>query len=568
MKRLPALLAVLAIVAPVSAATVDGMRIQSAVAGAGNQTVILVHGWTCDSSSWDAQVPVLAARYRVVTVDLPGHGKSDSPKDGKFSMDLFARAVEAVRAEANADRVVLVGHSMGAPVIRQYARRFPSHVTALVAVDGPLDMRGFGAGFTPPKMTGPEGLKAREGMIRGMFTPQTPQPVQTHVLAMMLAAPEATAAGAMQSILDPSLRTDEITPMPALAIVAGTGQLPNVAETRKVLPAFDATQVAGTGHFVMMEKPEEFNRLLIAFLEKVNAPASRVGFAQAPGQVPAGPGGGRGGFAPVVIGPPAPVPPEVAIPRPTPAELEQVNAAFKRFVESDRSSSQLLLKKFETLMLLQPPRLNVAATFTQTNQRMGPRHEGFVATAKQGNIDLLLHGDSITDWWLQEANKPVFDKYFGNSRTANFAVAGDTTQGVLWGLKNGEGQGFQPKAVMLMIGTNNTGASTGPEIAEGVGAVVLELRRDFPDAKILLLAIFPRSTPGDPVRDKIAEVNRIIAKLDDQRHVFYLDIGRKFLDEKGVFLPDSFRADNLHPQAKGYDIWGEAVSAKLAELMK
>jgi beta-glucosidase len=119
-----------------------------------------------------------------------------------------------------------------------------------------------------------------------------------------------------------------------------------------------------------------------------------------------------------------------------------------------------------------------------------------------------------------------------------------------------------------MIGTNNTGASTGPEIAEGVGAVVLELRRDFPDAKILLLAIFPRSTPGDPVRDKIAEVNRIIAKLDDQRHVFYLDIGRKFLDEKGVFLPDSFRADNLHPQAKGYDIWGEAVSAKLAELMK
>jgi lysophospholipase L1-like esterase len=269
-----------------------------------------------------------------------------------------------------------------------------------------------------------------------------------------------------------------------------------------------------------------------------------------------------------VIGPPAPVPPEVAIPRPTPAELEQVNAAVKKFVDGDRSSAQPLLKKFEPLMLLQPPRLNVAATFTQTNQRMGPRHEGFAATAKQGNIDLLLHGDSITDWWLQEANKPVFDKYFGNIRTANFAVAGDTTQGVLWGLRNGEGQGFQPKAVMLMIGTNNTGAFTAPEIAEGVGAVVMELRRDFPDAKILLLAVFPRSTPADPVRDKIAEVNRIIAKLDDQRHVFYMDIGRKFLDDKGVFLPDSFRGDNLHPQAKGYDIWGEAVSAKLAELMK
>ena len=234
-------------------------------------------------------------------------------------------------------------------------------------------------------------------------------------------------------------------------------------------------------------------RLLLVLLLTI-APA-KVALAQPPAPV-----GGRG-FAPVQIGLPAPVPPEVAISRPTSAELEQVNAAVKQFVAGDKSSVQPLLKKFEPLMLLQPPRLNVAATFTQTNQRMGARHEGFAATARQGNIDLLLHGDSITDWWLQEANKPVFDKYFGNIRSANFAIAGDTTQGVLWGLRNGEGQGFQPKAVMLMIGTNNTGTFTAPEIAEGVGAVVMELRRDFPDAKILLLAIFPRSTPGDPVRD-------------------------------------------------------------------
>jgi beta-glucosidase len=94
------------------------------------------------------------------------------------------------------------------------------------------------------------------------------------------------------------------------------------------------------------------------------------------------------------------------------------------------------------------------------------------------------------------------------------------------------------------------------------------MRHDFPDAKILLLAVFPRSVPGDPVRDKIAEVNRIISRLDDQKHVFFLDIGAKFLDEKGYFLTDSFRPDNLHPLAKGYDIWGEAVQAKLAELLK
>jgi lysophospholipase L1-like esterase len=272
---------------------------------------------------------------------------------------------------------------------------------------------------------------------------------------------------------------------------------------------------------------------------------------------------------PVQIGPPAPVPPEVAMLRPDAAELAQINAALTSFVAADRSPAAGLLKKYESLLMLQPLRLNTAATYTQTNQRMGPRHEGFVEIAKAGNIDLLLHGDSITDWWVQgDDNKKVFETYFGGIRTANFAIAGDTTQGVLWGLKNGEGQGFAPKAIMLMIGTNNTGPNTAPEIAEGIGAVVGEMRRDFPNARILLLAIFPRGLPGDPVRAKIAEINGIIAKLHDGKYVHYLDIGAKFLDETGTFLPGAFRPDNLHPLAKGYDIWGEAVRAKLAELMK
>jgi lysophospholipase L1-like esterase len=303
-------------------------------------------------------------------------------------------------------------------------------------------------------------------------------------------------------------------------------------------------------------------------------------FAQAiPGAAPAAPGAaqgpGRGPFAPVVIGPPAPVPPEVAIPRPTAAELMQVNQAVKQWIDANQSPAQPLLRKFESLLMLAPPRLNAGATYTQTPQRTGARHEGFVEVAKKGDIDLLLHGDSITDWWVQgESNKAMFDKYFGGMKTANFAIAGDTTQGVLWGLKNGEGQGFQPRAIMLMIGTNNTGGSnnagtaTAAEVAEGIGAVVQEMRSDFPDAKILLLGVFPRGLPGDSVRDKIAEINRIIARLDDQRHVFYMDIGSKFLDENGKFLPDTFRPDNLHPQAKGYDIWGAAVKDKLAELMK
>lgn len=301
---------------------------------------------------------------------------------------------------------------------------------------------------------------------------------------------------------------------------------------------------------------------------QAQAPVPQTPVGPPPGaQVP----GGRGGAppAPVIIGPPAPVPPEVAIPHPTADEVTQVNAEFERFIEGNKSAAQPLLKKYESLMLLRQQRLNVAATYTQTVQRRGPRHEGFVERAQQGGIDLLLHGDSITDWWAQGPdNQAMFDKYFGGLKTANFAIAGDTTQGVLWGLHNGEGQGFQPKAVMLMIGTNNTGSSSAAEIAEGIGAVVLEMRHDFPEAKILLLAIFPRGVPTDPLRDKIAEVNQIIRKLDDQKHVFYMDIGSRFLDEKGVFLPDAFRPDLLHPLAKGYDIWGAAVKDKLAELMK
>src|SRR5215831_9033107 len=134
--------------------------------------------------------------------------------------------------------------------------------------------------------------------------------------------------------------------------------------------------------------------------------SAAVAAAQAPAAP--GPGRGRGAFPPVQIGPPAPVPAAVAMLRPGPGELTEINAALQKFIAADKSSSSAVLKKYEPLILLQPPRLNTAATFTQTVQRMGPRHEGFVATAKAGNIDLLLHGDSITDWWVQnEDNKKV-----------------------------------------------------------------------------------------------------------------------------------------------------------------
>jgi pimeloyl-ACP methyl ester carboxylesterase len=257
--------------APLWAASVDGVDVHSASVGTG-PTLVFVHGWTCDSSSWQGQVPAFADEYRVVTIDLPGHGKSGSPSDGKFSMSLFARAVEAVRAETGAERIVLVGHSMGAPVIKQYARMYPAHVAGLVAVDGPLDMRGpppaaFANG--PPPMAGPEGLAFRETMVRSMFVPETPSALQEHILSMMLGTPETTAAGAMAAMFDPSLRSADVVEAPTLAVFAGTAQVADAATVKAIVPNYESVQLAHTGHFLMMEKPEEFNRVLAGFLDRI-----------------------------------------------------------------------------------------------------------------------------------------------------------------------------------------------------------------------------------------------------------------------------------------------------------
>jgi pimeloyl-ACP methyl ester carboxylesterase len=261
---------------PLSAATLDGMKIHSTSTGRGSKAIVLVHGWTCDDTSWAAQVPVLSKQYRVITLDLPGHGRSGSPKDGKFSMDLFARAIEAVRVEQRADRVVLVGHSMGTPVIRQYARLYPQHVAALVIVDGVVIPPAQSArAATPPldlqQLVTPEGLKMREGMIKGMFTPKTPADVQDRVLKMMLAAPPATAAGAMAATFDTAAWTDDVMTMPVYGIYAEkSALLGNPAYLKKVFPKIEYVEMPGTGHFVMMEQPQEFNRLLIRFLDSVS----------------------------------------------------------------------------------------------------------------------------------------------------------------------------------------------------------------------------------------------------------------------------------------------------------
>jgi pimeloyl-ACP methyl ester carboxylesterase len=261
-----------------SAASVDGIPLHWTSAGAGPHTLMLVHGWTCDDSSWSGQAQALAGKYRILTLDLPGHGQSGTIEAAKFSMDLFARAVEAVRAEAGAERLVLVGHSMGVPVIRQYARLYPQRVGALVLVDGVVVL-----GAPPPPgaqpaqrpvadtMRGPDGPKNREAMIRGMFTPATPKPLQDLVLKMMLGAPEATAYGAMVATFDPKIWGTDVMNVPALGLFADKSALGNPQVTKTVLPNYQHHEIPGTGHFLMMEKPREFNALLTAFVDTLSA---------------------------------------------------------------------------------------------------------------------------------------------------------------------------------------------------------------------------------------------------------------------------------------------------------
>jgi pimeloyl-ACP methyl ester carboxylesterase len=252
---------------PALAASVDGANVHWTSTGSG-PAIIFVHGWTCDESSWQGQVPALGKRYRVITLDLPGHGKSDLPKDGKFSIALFARAVEAVRSEAKVERAVFVGHSMGTPVIRQYAMMFPSRVAGLVLVDGLVQLAGAAPGFTPPPMIGAEGLKARENMVRGMFGPATTPQLREHILKMMMATKEATAAGAMSATWDSSwVRNDPIA-VPVLGVYAAR-PLASREAISKIFPRVEYHEIAGSAHFLMMEKPDEFNQLLTTFLGTV-----------------------------------------------------------------------------------------------------------------------------------------------------------------------------------------------------------------------------------------------------------------------------------------------------------
>lgn len=265
---------------PSQYAKVDGVRVHYKSYGTGSPAVVLIHGWTCDMTFWRAQIPALAAKRRVIAVDLPGHGASDKPEIN-YTQDLFARAVNAVLEEAALDKAVLVGHSMGAPVGRQFYRRYPEKTAAYVVVDAALrwgsanDQEGKkrSAAFEERLKTyrQPNYRELVAPFIDSMFSAATPNPMREEIKRVMLSAPPYVMESAMRGMSDPALWKEDPIRVPSLVIVARRPSLPKDSEAhlRKLMPKLEYQEWDGVGHFLMMEQPERFNSALIAFLDRL-----------------------------------------------------------------------------------------------------------------------------------------------------------------------------------------------------------------------------------------------------------------------------------------------------------
>ncbi len=193
------------------------------------------------------------------------------------------------------------------------------------------------------------------------------------------------------------------------------------------------------------------------------------------------------------------------------------------------------------------------------------RHNSFNDRVKQGNVDMILIGDSITHGW-EGAGKEVWEQYYAPRNAVNLGIGGDRTEHVLWRLDNGNIDGINPKVAVLMIGTNNHRDNTAEEIAAGVEAIVAKLRSRLPGTRVLLLAIFPRTDVPEEFRAKLREATALFSKLDSDPMVEFVDIGGAFLNEKGELTKD-IMPDLLHLSGEGYKRWAEAIEPFVGKMM-
>ena len=252
-------------------ATLDGHRIHYVDHGKGKEALVFVHGWTCNVDFWKAQTPAFEGKARVILVDLPGHGQSDKPQI-TYTMDLFARAVDAVLRDAKVERAVIVGHSMGTPVMREFYRKYPQKTLGLVIVDGPL------RAFIDKKMMnefiaalrGADYKAQASGFVDGMLGPQVTPQLRDEIKKAMLSTPQYVAVSAMEAMADEAIWKQDKINVPVLAILAKSPFWPADTEQyfRSRVPKLEYQMWDGPGHFLMMEKPKEFNEAVAAFLAK------------------------------------------------------------------------------------------------------------------------------------------------------------------------------------------------------------------------------------------------------------------------------------------------------------
>jgi pimeloyl-ACP methyl ester carboxylesterase len=235
--------------------------------GAGATALVFVHCWTCNGTFWRHQIEEFSDEIRSIAIDLPGHGQSDKP-DVTYTVELFAQALDAVLQDASIDAAVLVGHSMGTPVILQYALAHPETVRALVLLDGPVTP------FSPGARDFIETLKTDyEGATDDVLLPQESFPeLRAEVQATMLKTPSYVAASAFEGMLD---WLDGWEPkmirVPVLAIYASSvGWGPETEDTLvQIVPQLDYQEWDDVSHYIMMEKPRELNSALQSFLDHV-----------------------------------------------------------------------------------------------------------------------------------------------------------------------------------------------------------------------------------------------------------------------------------------------------------
>ncbi|MEO6742520.1 MAG: GDSL-type esterase/lipase family protein [Chthoniobacteraceae bacterium] len=197
------------------------------------------------------------------------------------------------------------------------------------------------------------------------------------------------------------------------------------------------------------------------------------------------------------------------------------------------------------------------------------RQKAFLERAKDKDIRLLFLGDSITESWSKRG-KAVWEEYYAKYDAANFGLAGEHTEHTLGHITGGILKGLHPKVVVLMIGTHNVGHIPDERpwwVADGIGKIVRTVHERLPETKVLLLGIFPREKKDSRRRKQIAEINATISKLDDGKKTRFLDLTPKFTDANGD-IPKDIMPDQLHPSAKGYQIWADAMQPLLDEMMK